>query len=149
MELKDFQQTVLDSLDRYLDELAAQHENYVKIERLKQENPGVEIALPDFTESAWIKLRNAGSLPFARANITFSPRKDGVNRPAPAISLKIPTGGGKTLLAANAVSRIMGKWVRRNSGFILWIVPNDAIYSQTKKALINREHPYRQQLDKA
>ena len=43
----------------------------------------------------------------------------------------------------------MGKWVRRNSGFVLWIVPNEAIYTQTKKALINREHPYRQQLDKA
>lgn len=60
MELKDFQQPVLDSLDRYLDELAAQHENFVKIEKVRQENPGVEIALPDFTESAWIKLRNAG-----------------------------------------------------------------------------------------
>ncbi len=149
MELKDFQQTVLDGLDQYLDELVLQRENYVKIEKLKQENPGVEIALPDFTESAWLKLRNAGSLPSARANIAFSPRKDGVNRPVPATSLKIPTGGGKTLLAANAVSRIMGKWVRRNSGFILWIVPNDAIYTQTKKALTNREHPYRQQLDKA
>ncbi|MDA8423218.1 MAG: hypothetical protein M0Z89_07770 [Nitrospiraceae bacterium] len=38
MELKDFQQTVLDPLDRYLDELAAQHENYVKIERVKKES---------------------------------------------------------------------------------------------------------------
>jgi type III restriction enzyme len=149
MELKDFQQTVLDGLDQYLDELVLQRENYVKIERLKQENPGVEIDLPDFTESAWVKLRNTGLLPSARANIAFSPRKDGVNRPVPAISLKIPTGGGKTLLAANAVSRIMGKWVRRNSGFVLWIVPNESIYAQTKKALINREHPYRQQLDKA
>jgi len=133
MELKDFQQTVLDSLDQYLDELILQRENYVKIEKVKQENPDVEIALPDFTESAWVKLRNAGSLPAARANIAFSPRKDGVNRPVPAISLKIPTGGGKTLLAANAVSRIMGKWVRRNSGFVLWIVPNESIYAQTRR----------------
>ena len=36
MELKDFQQTVLDGLDRYLDELVLQRENYVKIEKLKQ-----------------------------------------------------------------------------------------------------------------
>ncbi len=149
MELKDFQQSVLDTLDRYLDELAAQHENYVKIEKLKQENPGVEIPLPDFTESTWVKLLSAGFLPAARADIAFSPRKDGVHRPVPAVSLKIPTGGGKTLLAANAVSRIMGKWVRRNSGFVLWIVPNESIYFQTKKALTNREHPYRHQLDKA
>jgi type III restriction enzyme len=98
MELKDFQQTVLDNLDQYLDELVLQRENYVKIEKLKQENPDVEIALPDFTENAWLKMRNAGALPSARANIAFSPRKDGVNRHVPAVSLKIPTGGGKTLL---------------------------------------------------
>jgi type III restriction enzyme len=43
----------------------------------------------------------------------------------------------------------MSKWVRRNSGFILWIVPNEAIFTQTRKALTNRQHPYRQHLDRA
>ena len=32
---------------------------------------------------------------------------------------------------------------------MLWIVPNEAIYTQTYKALNNREHPYRQILDRA
>lgn len=149
MELKDFQQNVLDKLDLYLDELVEQYGNYIKVANLKKENPDVDIPLPDFTETAWTKLRGTKTLPAVRSKIPFSPRKDGVGRPVPAVSLKIPTGGGKTLLAANAVSRIMGKWVHRNSGFVLWIVPNEAIYTQTKKALINREHPYRQQLDKA
>lgn len=149
MELKDFQQHVLDNLDRYLDELVEQHTNYLKVEKLKSENPGVEIPLPDFTEKAWTKLRDGGHLPPVRQKIPFSPRTDGIGRPVPAVALKIPTGGGKTLLAASAVSRIMGKWVQGNSGFVLWIVPNEAIYTQTRKALANREHPYRQVLDKA
>jgi hypothetical protein len=37
----------------------------------------------------------------------------------------------------------MGKWVRRNSGFILWIVPNDAIYDPATTvtcALVYQEH---------
>ena len=149
MELKDFQQQVLDRLDRYLDELATEQMNYAKVEALKRENPDIDIPLPDYTEKTWKKLGQIGQLPAVRVKIPFSPRTDGTSRPVPSVALKIPTGGGKTLLAVNAVSRIMGKWVKRNSGFVLWIVPNEAIYTQTKKALADREHPYRQCLDRA
>ena len=72
-----------------------------------------------------------------------------MGRPVPSVTFKIPTGGGKTLLAAQAVSRIMSKWLQANHGFVLWIVPNESIYAQTHKALNNREHPYRQILDRA
>jgi type III restriction enzyme len=65
------------------------------------------------------------------------------------VTFKVPTGGGKTYLAVSALSRILGAYLGRNSGFVLWIVPNDAIYTQTKKQFLNREHPYRQILDRA
>src|SRR5690606_10629722 len=32
---------------------------------------------------------------------------------------------------------------------VLWIVPNEAIYAQTLKRLKDRQHPYRQALDRA
>ena len=67
----------------------------------------------------------------------------------PNVTLKVPTGGGKTWLAVNGVSRIMGRYLGKNTGFVLWIVPNETIYSQTLKALKNRQHPYRQALDRA
>lgn len=149
MELKDFQQRVLDTLDVYLDELTASYANFLKVAALKQENPDLDLPLPDPVEKAWTKLKNAAKLPSVRSAVPFSPRIDGVGRSVPSLALKVPTGGGKTILAANSVSRIMSKWLRRNSGFVLWIVPNESIYSQTKKALLNREHPIRQQLDKA
>lgn len=149
MELKDFQQRVLDTVEKYLDELTASHASALKIAALKQENPDLDLPLPDPTEKAWGKLRDAAKLPTVRATIPFSPRVDGIGRPVPSIALKVPTGGGKTILAANSVSRIMSKWIGRNYGFVLWIVPNESIYAQTKKALCNREHPIRQQLDKA
>lgn len=63
--------------------------------------------------------------------------------------MKVPTGGGKTLLAASAVSRILDKWQGKRTGFVLWICPNEAIFSQTRKALRNREHPYRHIIDQA
>ncbi|HIJ94422.1 MAG TPA: DEAD/DEAH box helicase family protein [Desulfuromonadales bacterium] len=149
MELKDFQQRVLDTLDSYLDELKSSQANYLKIVALKQENPDLDLPLPDPTEKAWGKLKSADRLPPVRHAIPFSPRSDGVGRPVPSIALKVPTGGGKTILAANAVSRIMSKYIDSNYGFVLWIVPNESIYSQTKRALCNRNHPNRQQLDKA
>ncbi|KAF0220200.1 MAG: hypothetical protein FD174_1439 [Geobacteraceae bacterium] len=149
MELKDFQQRVLDTLDSYLDELMASHASFLKYQQFMLENPDMEAPAFDYTEKAWGKLRDAGKLPLVRAKFSFSPRTDGIGCSVPAVALKVPTGGGKTLLAANAVSRIMSKWLRRNSGFVLWIVPNESIYAQTKKALSSRDHPYRQQLDKA
>lgn len=149
MELKDFQQSVLDRLGRYLDELVAEKEAADEVSALLLERPTLKLKVPDYTEEAWSKLRACGELPAVRTKIPFSTRTDGVGRPVPAVALKIPTGGGKTLLAVNAVSHIMSKWVRRNSGFILWIVPNEAIFTQTRKALINRQHPYRQHLDRA
>jgi type III restriction enzyme len=151
MELKEYQQTVLDTLDSYLDELLTQQ---AKAEKIRQANkvetdPDLIRQVPDFPARAWERLKEQNRLPPFRAAISYSPRKDGLGDDVPDICLKVPTGGGKTLLAASAVSRIMGRYLRRNYGFVLWIVPNEAIYAQTKKQLNNREHPYRQILDRA
>lgn len=43
----------------------------------------------------------------------------------------------------------MGTYLRSNIGMVLWITPNEAIYSQTKKALVDRESGLRQVLDRA
>ncbi|HYN77084.1 MAG TPA: type III restriction endonuclease subunit R, partial [Lamprocystis sp. (in: g-proteobacteria)] len=52
-----------------------------------------------------------------------------------------------TYLAVSALSRIFGRYLGRSTGFVLWIVPNEAIYTQTKRQLTDRQHPYRQMLD--
>ena len=67
----------------------------------------------------------------------------------PNVTFKVPTAGGKTYLAVNAISRILGRYLGRNTGFVLWVVPNEAIYAQTLKNLKNRDHAYRQVLDRA
>ena len=71
-------------------------------------------------------------------------RRDDAGRPIPHVCFKVPTGGGKTLLAAAALHRL-----NRQTGLTLWITPTRAIYEQTKAALRNREHPYRQMLQQA
>ncbi|MEO5805070.1 DEAD/DEAH box helicase family protein [Devosia sp.] len=112
-------------------------------------DPDLGLAVPDFTRQAWEAMKGAGKLPPSRAAIPFSERTDGCGRPVPNAVLKVPTGGGKTWLAVSAVSRIMGRYLDRNTGFVLWIVPNEAIYAQTLKHLKDRQHPYRQALDRS
>jgi type III restriction enzyme len=151
MELKEFQQTVLDTLDLYLDELRTQFNKAEKVRKANETetDPDLIRPVPRFSNEAWNRLKEQHQLPPFRESFPYSPRIDGMGNDVPNICLKIPTGGGKTFLAANAVARIMGKFLQRNYGFVLWIVPNEAIYTQTKKQLTNREHPYRQILDRA
>ena len=145
----DYQDRVLSTLDAYLDLLKEKKARADKVAALAAQDPDLGLAIPDFSKEAWEAMKAAGKLPASRAAIPFSPRVDGCGRPVPNAVLKVPTGGGKTWLTVSAVSRVMGRYLDRNTGFVLWIVPNEAIYTQTLKHLKDRQHPYRQALDRA
>lgn len=145
----DYQARVLDTLNAYLDALKDKKKRSDKVARLAADDPDLGVAIPDFAKETWEAMKEAGKLPPSRAAIPYSPRLDGCGRSVPDTVLKVPTGGGKTWLAVSAVSRILGRYLGRNTGFVLWIVPNEAIYTQTLKHLKDRQHPYRQALDRA
>ncbi len=67
----------------------------------------------------------------------------------PCICLRIPTGGGKTLMAAHAVQVLAQAWCATDAPVALWLVPSDTIRSQTLKALQTAGHPYRAALEAA
>lgn len=67
----------------------------------------------------------------------------------PYVCLRLPTGGGKTLLAAHAVSVAKEAWIERDYPLVLWLVPTTTIRVQTVEALKNPRHPYRIALDAA
>ena len=149
MKALDYQARVLDTLDVYLDHLAAAKSKADQVEDLKIQKPDLPIPSLDYAEEAWKKMKEGGRLPLSCDERPFSPRRDGASRAVPNVTLKVPTGGGKTYLAVNAVSRIFGRYLGKNTGFVLWVVPNEAIYSQTLKNLRDRDHAYRQVLDRA
>jgi type III restriction enzyme len=150
VELKDFQRATLTQLAKYVDELvkhAALAEK--KVNTLRAAEIDVSLNEIDFPLHAWNSLRKEGKLPPVSAQQDYSSRFDGAQRPVPNVCLKLPTGGGKTLLATAAIARLQSSYYRRHTGLVLWIVPNEAIYRQTKKAISDRDHAYRQLLNVA
>ena len=67
----------------------------------------------------------------------------------PYFCLRIPTGGGKTWLAAESVAIINRALLRSEHSVILWLVPSNSIKEQTLKGLKDLEHPLHAALCKA
>ena len=67
----------------------------------------------------------------------------------PYLCMKLPTGGGKTLIASHSLSIVFDNYLQDKSGkgLVMWFVPSDAIRTQTLLALQNRTHFYREVLD--
>jgi len=65
----------------------------------------------------------------------------------PYICLRIPTGGGKTLMACHALGIATTEYLQASTAVCLWLVPSNAIRRQTLDALRDRGHPYRQAID--
>jgi len=64
----------------------------------------------------------------------------------PCVCLRIPTGGGKTVMAAHAIGLLAREWRTTDAPVAVWLVPSDTIRSQTLGALQTPGHPYREAL---
>ena len=121
MELKDYQSDVLNDLDNYL------------ITLLEQQGK-----LPISFSTYW---RNRGVF-----NQVYKNNVKGV----PHVCAKVPTAGGKTFIAVNAIEKIFSAFEQYNPArtkFVVWLVPSLTILEQTVKNLSNIDHPYRQRLN--
>lgn len=64
-------------------------------------------------------------------------------RCTPNVCAKVPTGGGKTYIAASSLRTVFDAMPQRRAKAVVWLVPSEAILTQTRKALENPDHPYR------
>lgn len=121
MELKDYQSDVLTDLDTYLQILLKFNGHLGKAFSTYWENRGV-------------------------LNQVY---KNNVQE-APHVCVKVPTAGGKTFIAVNALERVFTAFEEYHPGrakFVVWLVPSLTILEQTVKNLANIDHPYRQRLN--
>ena len=133
IQLKEYQLETLKAVRVYLEALA---ELRAKDAKARAIDPELGI---DWPAKAWEKVKGGGHVS----------RRNGLRQPLPSFCLKIPTGGGKTLLATKTVELVNTHFRKSNRGLVLWVVPTTQIYNQTLTALKDRDHPYRQTLDNA
>ena len=119
---KTYQQQVLDSIEAYF--------------KACHELPSPSIAFTATTERLW-----------GRGN-AYNPLS-GFPADMPYFCLRVPTGGGKTWLAAKSVSLVNTHLLRCEHSVILWLVPSKPIREQTLRALRDRHHPYHTALREA
>lgn len=134
MELKEYQIKALRQIQQYLESLddwSLTEARFVKETKKK--------GILDFPQKAWEE----------SVKTSYRSYKDGIGEYLPNFCLKLPTGGGKTLMAVKIVDLINTHYLKKQTGLILWIVPTTQIYNQTLKRLRDRDDPYRQHLDMA
>ena len=119
MELKNYQKLVLKDIDAYLDAL--------------MKTDGINAAWKEYWAGKGI-------------GTGFAAYHDDLGG-APNVCIKVPTGGGKTFLAASSVKTVFDKLPTGKTKFVVWLVPSDAILTQTVANLSNPNHPYRQRLN--
>lgn len=125
MELKDYQKEVLDELNAYFGYL----EKYQDLRKAYQE----------FWEDRGISMSSM-------ENKIIRPYDNSIKN-VPNVTIKVPTAGGKTFIACNALRTIFDNMPEELTKVVTWFVPSDTILKQTYLNLSNPSHPYRQKID--
>lgn len=126
MELKPYQQQVINDLSLFLEQI--------------QEVKDVKEAFYEF----WSKHPRTPLHPFVGTAI--EPYKNNIPR-VPHVCVKVPTAGGKTFIACNAIKTIFDAFDYDRPKAVVWLVPSITILDQTIKNLKDTSHPYRQKIN--
>lgn len=122
MELKNYQLQVIRDLERFLELLIEKQSissAYTTLWNEKGVNVGIDGMPPYNSELAGV----------------------------PQVCFKVPTGGGKTFLAANSIKPIFDSMPYIHPKAVVWLVPSDAILTQTYRTLTDKNHDYRKKID--
>ncbi len=126
MELKKYQRRVVDDVERYLQ----------RVSHYRQQAQTRHASL-----DAWKDL-GLGA---------YAEQENGLGQDFPSFCIKVPTGGGKTLLATQILGSAFRTILqdRNGAGLVLWVVPSSQIYRDTLRRLKDRNDMYRLMLEHA
>ena len=101
------------------------------------------LALDRFATYLRDTVKDGARLAFHKAtNMSFRDAP-AVPEGTPYVCLRVPTGGGKTLMAAHSIGIVAREFLQVSNPMVLWLVPSTAILDQTVDALKTEGHPYR------
>lgn len=126
MILKSYQKQIIDDLALFLEKLKERRNIAEAFNAFWMLHPRTPIT-PSFGEAV-------------------EPYKNNVPN-CPHVCIKVPTAGGKTFIAANALSAIFKELDLARPKIVVWLVPSNSILEQTIRNFSNPRHPYREQLN--
>ena len=127
MELKKYQQEVLNALDDYIETL----------EDTKD--------LREAYHSYWLK-RKIDILRDSSERSSLRPYNNHITG-VPNVTVKVPTAGGKTFIACSALKHLFAHHPFGKPKVVIWFVPSDTILKQTYRNLNDPQHPYRRRIN--
>ena len=131
MILKDFQIKVIEALKNF----------YIEAEKQKSAVEKLDESLKSSVSYVDAVYNKLGFSHFADRP------KNGMGEFYPRFCLKVPTGGGKTIIAIEAIREYQNLFVKNRTGLVVWITHRETIYRQTIEKLKDKSHAYRQMLD--
>lgn len=123
MELKRYQRKVLRDIEAFIDQ-CNEKRNIPKAFRSFWQNKGVEVA----------------------EGTDLQPYQSSI-KGVPRVTVKVPTAGGKTFIACNALEKMFSTLEVDKPKVVVWFVPSDPILQQTVRRLKDSADPYRQRID--
>lgn len=128
MELKSYQQQVITDLELFLEYLQKYSKPATAFKHYWEDKVGPYEMKLDGTYSGMV------------------PYKDNIIN-TPHIAIKVPTAGGKTFVACNAIHSIFSTYDSSRPKAVVWLVPWSNLLQQTASSLSDASHPYRQKLN--
>lgn len=121
IQLKKYQERVLESLRDFLTECARTHHPETAYQTVTTRVSGRPMPYVNVADPRFARM--------------------------PYVCVRVPTGGGKTLLACHTVGIALKHYLPVEHAMVLWLVPSNTILDQTADALRDPRHPYRRALD--
>ncbi|OGM77526.1 hypothetical protein A2188_02350 [Candidatus Woesebacteria bacterium RIFOXYA1_FULL_43_9] len=132
MILKDYQTKVIDKLKLF----------FAEARKLRDKSEQIDESLRQsfsYVDAVYKSLK-----------LDFADRpENGLGESYPRFCLKVPTGGGKTLIAIETIREYQNLFAQKRTGLVVWITHRETIYRQTIEKLRDKNHVYRQWLDQS
>jgi type III restriction enzyme len=140
MKLKNYQRRVLEALRTYFQTVT----RFAESDLLGSSAAQAFAVATEETFGRGVSYRDVGEISVEQEDGT--PKRLSELRGLPYVCVRVPTGGGKTLIAARTPALAFEHLLRVERGVVLWLVPSKAILEQTLAALKTEGHPYREAL---
>ena len=138
MGLKQYQKNTIKTIEEFFAEYKSAQIAVAKLREVSPEH-AVTIASQDFSRAIFSSIK---------PSINYFSYSNPEGQYYPNLTIKAPTGAGKTLLAIETINSYFDKLLEgKKTGLVVWMVHRETIFNQTIHRLRDKNDFYRQTLE--